>query len=308
MQLLKKKFWLVLAVLLVMPICTVPFSAGAASSVPVIKTPKQYQLCHQNEAVTITWSAPSGTVKNYVISVRHLTMGSKSKPDRLIVNQVSLSASTRSYTLSRLALCDSSNYRISVCAVLSNDSKKWSTETYFCTSIFNKGSASHYPYSFVISKYLEDETKNAIYYACRPWNNANPDSSITEIVNTFPFSVTTTVTEVNNSDGINTVFPKTLTTEQPIMETVTYVDAATREATDTDIFINKCVKWSNGVTSGCFEVQNVMTHELGHACGIPDIYESYAKEWTMYGYSEKCETKKKTLESTDKAMLSAIME
>lgn len=307
MQLLKKKSWLVLAVLLVMLIGTVPFSAGAASSVPVIKTPKQYQLFNINEAVNITWSAPSGTVKNYVISVRHLTWGSSLKPNRLIVNQVSLSASTKSYKLSRLALYDASNYRISVCAVLTNGSKKWSTETYFCTSIFNKGTGSHYPYSFVISKYLENETKNAIYYSCRPWNNANPNSSITEMVNTYPFSVTTSVTEVNNYDGVNTVFPLVLTTEQPIMETATHVDSTTYEATESDIYINKHVKWSNGISSGCFEVQNVMTHEMGHACGIPDIYESYAKEWTMYGNSAVCETKKKTLESNDKAMLNVIM-
>lgn len=306
MQLLKKKSWLVLAVLLVMLIGTVPFSAGAASSVPVIKTPKQYQIYNRNDAVNITWSAPSGTVKNYVISVRHLSMFEK-KPNRLIVNQVSLSASTKSYKLSRLAVDAGSNYRISVCAVLTNGSKKWSTETYFCSSIFRKGTGSHYPYSFKISELLEDETKNAIYYSCRPWNNANPDSSITEMVNTFPFSVTTPVTALNNSDGVNSVFPRELTTEHPIMGTWTRIDDNTFEGVETDIMINKHVKWSNGVTSGCFEVQNVMTHEMGHACGLPDIYQSYAKEWTMYGDSEVCETKKKTLESNDKAMLNVIM-
>jgi hypothetical protein len=43
------------------------------------------------------------------------------------------------------------------------------------------------------------------------------------------------------------------------------------------------------------DVQNIVTHELGHCAGMDDLYESNAVEETMYGYSEEGETKKRDL-------------
>jgi hypothetical protein len=43
------------------------------------------------------------------------------------------------------------------------------------------------------------------------------------------------------------------------------------------------------------DVQNIMTHEFGHWCGLDDLYDSSDYWLTMYGYSGYGETYKQTL-------------
>jgi predicted Zn-dependent protease len=47
------------------------------------------------------------------------------------------------------------------------------------------------------------------------------------------------------------------------------------------------------------DLQNIATHELGHAVGMADIYTTSSQEVTMYGYSTEGETKKRSLETPD---------
>jgi len=48
-----------------------------------------------------------------------------------------------------------------------------------------------------------------------------------------------------------------------------------------------------------FDIQNIATHEFGHAIGLDDLYDSLYRELTMYGYSSKGETIKCSLEEGD---------
>jgi hypothetical protein len=52
-------------------------------------------------------------------------------------------------------------------------------------------------------------------------------------------------------------------------------------------------------TEGRFDVENVATHELGHALSLADLYTSGDTEFTMYGYTAPAEIKKRTLEYDD---------
>lgn len=47
------------------------------------------------------------------------------------------------------------------------------------------------------------------------------------------------------------------------------------------------------------DVQNIATHELGHALGLNDVYQNACSTVTMYGYSDYGETSKRTLEQQD---------
>jgi len=47
--------------------------------------------------------------------------------------------------------------------------------------------------------------------------------------------------------------------------------------------------------SGVYDVQNILTHELGHTFGLDDEYANDYANNTMYGYGSKGETKKNTL-------------
>jgi hypothetical protein len=52
-------------------------------------------------------------------------------------------------------------------------------------------------------------------------------------------------------------------------------------------------------TNPVMDVQNIVTHELGHALGLNDMYQSACSNVTMYGYSGYDETSKSTLEEAD---------
>ena len=56
------------------------------------------------------------------------------------------------------------------------------------------------------------------------------------------------------------------------------------------------------------DLQNIATHELGHALGLADLYDTTAPvpEQTMYGYASTGETKKRTLEDGDKAGITVL--
>ena len=47
------------------------------------------------------------------------------------------------------------------------------------------------------------------------------------------------------------------------------------------------------------DLQNIVTHELGHAVGLDDIYSTTCSAVTMYGYSDYGETSKRSLEQPD---------
>jgi hypothetical protein len=57
--------------------------------------------------------------------------------------------------------------------------------------------------------------------------------------------------------------------------------------------------WSLDGAPGTMDFENIAQHELGHACGLADIYTDECSEVTMYGYAAYGETKKRSLEADD---------
>lgn len=67
-----------------------------------------------------------------------------------------------------------------------------------------------------------------------------------------------------------------------------------------DIRLNTDYPWGDAtVTSGVMDLQNIATHELGHAVGMNDIYSTSCSYVTMYGYSGYNDIDKRTLEQPD---------
>ncbi len=75
---------------------------------------------------------------------------------------------------------------------------------------------------------------------------------------------------------------------------------------DVDIVLNSSYPWSTDGAPKKMDVQNALTHEIGHFCGLDDLYGEGDKEKTMYGYMGYGETKKRTLTADDAAGLAAI--
>jgi hypothetical protein len=65
------------------------------------------------------------------------------------------------------------------------------------------------------------------------------------------------------------------------------------------IFDDVDFNWSDSGEAGKMDFENIATHELGHAVGLADLYNSECSEQTMYGYSNYGETKKRILEFGD---------
>ncbi len=72
------------------------------------------------------------------------------------------------------------------------------------------------------------------------------------------------------------------------------------EIFESDIYFNGVsYQWTTTSQTGRMDVQNIATHELGHALNLHDLYGNTDGEKTMYGYSSTNETKKRTLETDD---------
>jgi len=67
-----------------------------------------------------------------------------------------------------------------------------------------------------------------------------------------------------------------------------------------DMLFNTNFGWGDAtVNPALMDLQNIATHELGHAVGLSDIYSTSCSAVTMYGYSNYGDTKKRTLEQPD---------
>ncbi len=79
-----------------------------------------------------------------------------------------------------------------------------------------------------------------------------------------------------------------------------------REIVEAHVLLNDDCVWGDADPDGdgepdvyVMDVQNIVTHELGHCAGMGDVYEPAAGEETMYGYSEEGEVKKRDLYTGD---------
>jgi hypothetical protein len=100
-----------------------------------------------------------------------------------------------------------------------------------------------------------------------------------------------------------------------IAVTYTWYNSATKLAVEQDIIMNASLSWSYTQVSNpdavcgnltSYDVQNILTHEVGHIVGLDDLYNSTDQDLTMYGYGDKGELKKDTLGAGDIAGMAAL--
>jgi len=87
---------------------------------------------------------------------------------------------------------------------------------------------------------------------------------------------------------------------------VTYIWYSGSRILETDTRMNTYYRWSLSGEAGKMDVQNIMTHEFGHWCGLDDLYNDKDYWLTMYGYASYGETYKRTLGLGDTLGLQAV--
>ncbi len=87
---------------------------------------------------------------------------------------------------------------------------------------------------------------------------------------------------------------------------VTYIWYIGNSIIETDTRLNTYYKWSLNGEARKMDVQNIMTHEFGHWCGLDDLYDDKDYWLTMYGYASYGETYKRTLGFGDILGLKAV--
>lgn len=93
-----------------------------------------------------------------------------------------------------------------------------------------------------------------------------------------------------------------------IAVTSVWYTRTTKQIVEFDMLFNTYYPWGDADISGSgvMDLQNIATHEFGHAVGLADVYSASWSEVTMYGYATAGETKKRSLEETDLAGLRKI--
>lgn len=93
-----------------------------------------------------------------------------------------------------------------------------------------------------------------------------------------------------------------------IAVTAYWVDRTTKTIVEFDMLYNTYYAWGDATKDGSkvMDIQNIATHEFGHAFGLADIYSGAYSKVTMYGYSNYGETSKRDLEPQDIAGIQKI--
>jgi hypothetical protein len=117
----------------------------------------------------------------------------------------------------------------------------------------------------------------------------------------------TTTAALNKKDGTNAVGFGSLNSGT-VGTAYAWYSSKTKEVVEFDIILSTAYKWATnaGKTGACggaadaFDIQDIMTHEVGHPVGLNDVTTISDNAQSMYGYGAKGELYKRDLAGGDK--------
>lgn len=133
----------------------------------------------------------------------------------------------------------------------------------------------------------------AIKAAGATWTNVSTSSF------SFQYGGKSSSTKHGNLDYINLVNFAKMGNTGVVAENMRWFNTNTGQLLDSDIQFNTSLKWSTNGAAGTYDVQNVMTHEMGHSLSLNDLYNYADRDKTMFGIVDVRETKKRTLHKDD---------
>jgi len=110
------------------------------------------------------------------------------------------------------------------------------------------------------------------------------------------------VADWSATDSVNEVYFGSISDPNTIAVTIVWGifsgPTFSRQLVEWDMIFNSSYDWSLTGEAGKMDFENISTHELGHAMGMADLYNTCTAE-TMYGYATYGETQKRSLNSGD---------
>lgn len=153
----------------------------------------------------------------------------------------------------------------------------------------------------------EDFIANAVFAGAEEWDN----HTNTELFNNSYQIVHDTSWDSDAPDGRNEILFGNYSDPDVIAVTVVWGyfsgPPSSRKISEFDILFDTDYNWGNADQNNdevidnpnVMDLQNIATHELGHAIGLGDVYDNTCSYVTMYGYSDYGEIQKRTIETPD---------
>ncbi len=135
----------------------------------------------------------------------------------------------------------------------------------------------------------------AIQAAMKTWTDV-PSSSFR-----FVYGGPTTSTVRNPDDGINIIYFRKMGNKARVARNYVRWNKESGKLYDSDIVFNTAHKLNaaDKCPEDSYDIQSVLTHELGHALILNELCKQTHDEKTMYWKENKGDTKKRTLNQDD---------
>lgn len=145
----------------------------------------------------------------------------------------------------------------------------------------------------------EDQIFTAVSIAAETWDTATTKELFSDSYESGSVSYGT-------PDGKNAIAFGPYSDNNVIAVTSVWYNTRTKEIVEFDMLFNEKFAWGTTGDTSKMDLQNIATHEFGHAVGLSDLYTDSCIEVTMYGYSGYGDIGKRSLEAPDIAGLQAI--
>lgn len=146
---------------------------------------------------------------------------------------------------------------------------------------------------------IPEQVYSALTTAAETWDTATSKELFSNTYNTESVSY-------GNFDGRNAIVFGPYGQDNVIAVTSVWYYQNTGDIVEFDMLFNEKFAWATTGSTDKMDLQNIATHEFGHAVGLADLYTDSCSKVTMYGYSGTGDIDKRTLDTPDITGLKAI--
>jgi len=145
-----------------------------------------------------------------------------------------------------------------------------------------------------------EQLKSTLSTSAETWDSATKKEL-------FSNSYTTGDVTFGILDGKNAIVFGPYSESNVIAVTSVWYSSRTKEIVEFDMLFDDEWAWGDATDDqSLMDLQNIATHEFGHAAGLADLYTESCDFVTMYGISGEGDVEKRTLEQPDITGLRAI--